>query len=508
MPYIRFSSNDLSKFTAAITQADYTPVRNLQLTGFNPDTGEFDDFSHRFDSADAQGGFVYIVVEPISGYKITGVTDNYGYDPTIGKTIEFQKDGKYWVQIWANPSDVNYANPPNPIEAYVTVAVDSEDPEDPEEPEDPPYIVGTTAIFSPLDENANFKVEVVKSDGEELAYEIPLNEEFEFYKEPGANWYVVISPINDSEILDISVTPPPQYNPDTGEFEGLTFQAISGGRYRSTLNDAMILMELDFTVEVHVAGGSSVVSPFNQLFIMNAELLAEFGEVPMHWEPYGSAGPVINLTDYILNLVAIPFKLPEEYIDAETKITLGEFETQVEAPRCNSDSIVIDLGEIEVSEFMGNSIDYLETKIELVLPFVPVISDLDPNLVIGKKINVKYVLDAYTGDLTVNVYNGGAEPIESTKTAVGRLIPFKMLTNVAGSIGGVQGAENGVFTAYARVTRPELTDGEFDNLVTVNGELGESSGYVVVEEINLQVKATLAEQQQIISLLSSGVIIK
>ena len=76
-------------------------------------------------------------------------------------------------------------------------------------------------------------------------------------------------------------------------------------------------------------------------------------------------------------------------------------------------------------------------------------------------------------------------------------------------MGNVRGVVNGVLTAYIRHTKKELQAGRFSNLVEVDGVVGDvSEGFVIVDEIDLNVNATLSEELGIQQILKGGVNIR
>lgn len=74
----------------------------------------------------------------------------------------------------------------------------------------------------------------------------------------------------------------------------------------------------------------------------------------------------------------------------------GKYLGQVATP-------IIDLGSVTISRYFQNFLDFAPyTKIELYLPFIG-FEPLDVNAVMGKTINIKYVVDLYSGKCTAYV---------------------------------------------------------------------------------------------------------
>lgn len=270
--------------------------------------------------------------------------------------------------------------------------------------------------------------------------------------------------------------------------------------------DSSANYELTVTVD-----GDAIVNPapYNRVYMVDAGIIEQFGTISAFiTDGDGSAVELFNNTDYVISLLNIPFKLPDDVIGAEEAVTLGEVDTEILAPKVEHDVIRVPIGEIEVSGLQNNSIDYLQTEYVLVLPYISETIPLNPEWVIGKIVRIEYLIDSYTGGLTVNIFNGEDYPITFIASNIGRMIPFKTLLTSPTETGPNMGAFNDTFTAYIRVSRNEVHEGEFSNLVSVEGTIGGQLGYIEVENIELDIHAFSSEKDEITRALSSGVIIK
>lgn len=345
----------------------------------------------------------------------------------------------------------------------------------------------------------NFKAYIVTLYDFDHVVEIPLDEPFNI------DAYVPINPWDvpshtvqiepdDSQILDVTTSVPTTIFFDQ---VGEVWRLAGGG-----LKDAT-----SFTVDVTATGGSvEVVSPYNRVYWVDSDIIGEFSTVPAIL-PGDPGDPQRNNTDYIIALLNIPFKIPDELLETAVDIVLGPYQTEVEAPVLTTDLLRIDLGEIEVEGLLGNSLDYVATEYTLKLPYLQDEISLNPEWVVGKVIRVEYVVDAYSGDVTVNVYNDESPPIATIKSSIGRYIPFRMYNATDSTITSDQGANNDTFAAYIRKSYRVVAEGDFSNFVSVEGVIGDAEGYVRAEISDLKVSATLAEKRRIIDILSSGVII-
>lgn len=266
----------------------------------------------------------------------------------------------------------------------------------------------------------------------------------------------------------------------------------------------------DYVVTVTV-GEDAVINPapYNRVYLVNAAIIEQFGNISAFVpNSDGTVEYLLNNTDYIISLLNIPFKLPDEIAGAEEPIKLGRVDTEISAPKVEPDVIRVPLGEIQVSDLQNNSLDYLQTEYTLVLPYIEETIPLNPEWVIDKVITVEYLIDSYSGNLTVNVFNGGDSPVTFITSNIGRMIPFKTLLSSPTEQGANMGAFNDTFAAYIRVARNKVYQGKFSNLVTVEGNIGEQLGYIEVENIELNTNALTSEKEMIKRILSNGVIIK
>lgn len=221
---------------------------------------------------------------------------------------------------------------------------------------------------------------------------------------------------------------------------------------------------------------------------------------------------VFDYGQFIISLIKIPFTIPEEIIADSESITLANKTLTTEAPLIVSEVLTVDLGSITVPSEFNNSADYIDTKAVLYLPYVPPL-ELDLEYVIGETISIQYLVDLYSGNATINIYSERLDSVISSRVVnLGVNIPYgstvetPIMTNSNIEIGG----DNGVTTPFI-----ELIRGDFEllhNIYTIPvedyGKLP-NSGYVQVLNVELvSEQATYNERDEIVQLLTNGVIIK
>lgn len=214
-------------------------------------------------------------------------------------------------------------------------------------------------------------------------------------------------------------------------------------------------------------------------------------------------------TDYIINLIEIPFEIPEKHLTDVDSIIIGFSEFDQPAKKVDRDLIKFDVGKITVPEKYGNSYDYVDTECILHLPYHSNIT-LDSSYVIDSTIKLEYYLNVYTGDGTVNIYSSKIDDIiHSEKFKLGRLIPFVAKSNMTNDKPDVDfQLFNGLQRAYLEINRNIPIDDLNVNRVSVWGRVGDSDGYVEIDDVQLNFKSSSMDKTEIKSLLRDGVYIK
>ena len=239
-------------------------------------------------------------------------------------------------------------------------------------------------------------------------------------------------------------------------------------------------------------------------------------------------------------------------------IICGYLDSGVSAKVVNQQFSYIDCGTVYVPEYYGTAIDYEPyTQIHAYLPFIGIVS-LKPNDIIGKKLNIKYGVDAMTGtclailtsklgDSEIACYtfagncatqipvSGGsyaqmitglagmvaggigavatANPLMAMGAAVSALNSHLDVSH-SGSIGANAGAM-GIRKPYLIITRKSAYDaanyGSFYGFpANVTVSLGSCKGYTRVKSVHVEnmIRATDSEIAEIETLLKQGVIIQ
>ena len=262
------------------------------------------------------------------------------------------------------------------------------------------------------------------------------------------------------------------------------------------------------TFNIAVIGGTAETNPpFNASYYLGKEELELLAQVSFI-EFDGNGYVLVNKSIFINDLIMIPFVIPDIYYPDKSNIKLGNSDTGVLAPILNTDLVEFDLGNIVINDYQNSVLDFEGVNYELRLPFVNEVQKIDASLIVNKTINVKMLLDIYTGECSINVYNGSEIPILSYKAKIGRSIPIRIMDEVVNNLSSSSNIHNGITKAMLSRSKPELIDSSFSNLVIKTGLLATVQGYVEVNKIMLNKNMSDLENELLIALLNRGVNIK
>lgn len=262
---------------------------------------------------------------------------------------------------------------------------------------------------------------------------------------------------------------------------------------------------ITFYIEIEGNQPDRDVTGFNKLYKVDNDILTS-----VSGERFVVNGE--DLGTYFINILELPFSLDESILGDENQIRLGSYQLETTAIEIIKDSFTIDFGTIHVPVKYNNSYDYLNTTITLHLPYSNSIN-LELEYVIGYDIGIVYIIDLYSGDVTINISSSRVNKvIRSESVKIGRDIPFikKVGGNTINQLTTSGGVLNGVLTPYIEVLRNKILneDSIFKNSVTVYEQLSNISGFVSVDNIMLTTTANSREKDDILNQLRNGVYIK
>ena len=264
-----------------------------------------------------------------------------------------------------------------------------------------------------------------------------------------------------------------------------------------TLNDNYVA-----TLPVETIGG------FCNLYKVTEKELSQLSKV--RFQKDTTSGTVVDYGSSITQLYILPLNLPAEIIGDKSHIILGSFDSQVESTLLNTYTVEYDMGSISVPAKYNNAYDFINTTCTLRVPFFNAVA-LDPENVVGHTISIKFTLDLYSGNVTMNVvsdFTGGI--IYSATANIVTQIPFiqKQNNSVVNQLSNV--FKYVIATPVIEVVRniPYQADNSTFGRETVQvAKLNTVHGYCEVDNVNLVTLATNDEKDSIISLLKEGVFI-
>ena len=264
-----------------------------------------------------------------------------------------------------------------------------------------------------------------------------------------------------------------------------------------TLNDNYVA-----TLPVETIGG------FCNLYKVTEKELSQLSKV--RFQKDSTSDVVVDYGSAITQLYILPLNIPAEIIGDKSNIILGSFDSQVESTLLNNYTVDYDMGAITVPAKYNNAYDFINTTCTLRVPFFNAVA-LDPENVVGHTISIKFTLDLYSGNVTMNVvsdFTGGI--IYSATANIVTQIPFiqKQNNSVVNQLSNV--FKYVIATPVIEVVRniPYQADNSTFGRETVQvAKLNTVHGYCEVDNVNLVTMATNDEKDSIISLLKEGVFI-
>lgn len=218
--------------------------------------------------------------------------------------------------------------------------------------------------------------------------------------------------------------------------------------------------------------------------------------------------------DYIIGLIKLPFTIPSDLITSENEtVKIGNYDTGVTGKLINAEKLIVDLGSITTPLKFNNSLDFMNVACVLYLPFCEPIN-IDNDFVIGETVSIQYIVNLYNGEMVVNVSSSKNNEIVITKNIDLNIdVPFANVKNRPPKNDSRDiklGVDNGLRNAHIVVMRNDaiLPKGFFTIPITDEKPLQGETGFLKIDEIELNVNAHDNERENIISLLTNGVIVK
>lgn len=264
-----------------------------------------------------------------------------------------------------------------------------------------------------------------------------------------------------------------------------------------------IILDMDYVA----TGKPESISDFVDIYRMSTVELSDLSKARFRKD---STGNTIDMGQFISNLYALPFSVPDDLITDRHNIVLGDYTTDVQADVIGTYYFRIDMGEVTIKEKYGNVYDYINTQCIIHLPYMNSVY-VNPEYVINQTVRVEYLVDFYTGATTANVYSSFINDIiQSVKGNIYISVPFTqgIVNSVIGSISGIYNHNKNNFVIEIVRNIPYDVVTPWGKPTKDYGRIGDYTGYIKVSDIQLNLSdATNEEKESIKTALSNGVFI-
>jgi len=271
-----------------------------------------------------------------------------------------------------------------------------------------------------------------------------------------------------------------------------------------------ITSNADIFIDIIVDTPPQVVNTgFNNLYLVDTETLISLTTERFQRVFSDSSISVIDIGDFFIEVLELPFPINEQIKGVIKPIKTGEYQLETQAVQLISDTINVNLGSIDIPSKYNNTYDYINTNVNLHLPFSHTV-EININYAISQTLNITYMVDLYSGETTVNITSTklNDELIFNDSIKIGRSIPF--LKSNGEKYPVINGINNNLYTAFIEVIRnkPYEINGVFNTDMLRQTTLINETGFMRVNNVILNTEASLQEKNNIVSLLKSGVFIK
>lgn len=260
---------------------------------------------------------------------------------------------------------------------------------------------------------------------------------------------------------------------------------------------------------------SGDIAPLNNVYLVDPDIIETVNSERFVYLLGGeSVEQVIDYGVYILSILNLPFKIDDSLVAGLNTVKLGNKTLTVSAEQLTTDKIIIDFGTISTPANSGDLLDYTNIVVNLYLPFVNPIT-IDANMAVGEAIGIEYTIDVYTGNAIINLSSSKIEGrvFYSSNVNLGVSVPYTTQSATTQQLFNANIAQTGnnkILKPFIEVIKNDvvLPHGFFTVPIADEGQLSAESGFVTVDNIELEVEALSIEKEMIIARLASGVIIK
>jgi hypothetical protein len=263
-------------------------------------------------------------------------------------------------------------------------------------------------------------------------------------------------------------------------------------------------------VDLNIVANADVVTPPTiknygaiNVYIVTLENLDDFSKKrffkPTGESTTGTTYSEVNLGEYVNRIKRIFATVP---IGGDDVLKCGNYNTEIKVKYPDSDVMLLDFGDVELTGVNGNNEDY-NAQIQMFIPCRGVVS-IDSNY-IGKTVNLSIKVNVITGDAVALLsYNGVTFQIESF--SLSRDVIYRLGTDL-NVVGGEQWNEQILYglEPYVLITE-NLTVNVPINNTQENVTVKDVTGFAQFENVNLNTANLLVDEyNEIVSQLETGV---
>ena len=173
-----------------------------------------------------------------------------------------------------------------------------------------------------------------------------------------------------------------------------------------TLNDNSTVATLEYNIDyvnsaifsysVNIEPITTITEKYGliSLYKPTGDILKNLSSKLLHTYTLNDVQQVLDLSKYIVSFLSIPIDVEPT---GNKELKLCNISTGIELPYIDDNIINLDFGDLTIDGIYHNSLDFKNTTIEMILPYIDTI-ELKPSKYMNKTINLTYRIDLFTGD--------------------------------------------------------------------------------------------------------------
>ena len=173
-----------------------------------------------------------------------------------------------------------------------------------------------------------------------------------------------------------------------------------------TLNDNSTVATLEYNIDyinsaifsysINIEPITTITEKYGliSLYKPTGDILKNLSSKLLHTYTLNDVQQVLDLSKYIVSFLSIPIDVEPT---GNKELKLCNISTGIELPYIDDNIINLDFGDITIDGIYHNSLDFKNTTIEMILPYIDTV-ELKPSKYMNKTINLTYRIDLFTGD--------------------------------------------------------------------------------------------------------------